>query len=189
MQLTLAYSFLILLKLLLFAAHFNRIRSCLTLCLFSFHFVSLGILICLSKHFLPQIFISYQSSLFNLKSEHGALNCITCMARITPALIGALRRDARSILLTHARMRSLHSALLEEENGELATMRSPCCDWCPAFQKRWANCQSSHCDLLNNIWLTFSVSKRVLFGGFVGSWFAVQNISLQLELSGGLDLL
>lgn len=110
-----AYTFLILLKLLSFAVHFNQIRSSLSLCLFSFHFVSLGILICLSKHFLPQIFISYQSSLFNLKSEHGALNCITCMARITPALIGTLRRDARSILLTHARMRSLHSALLEEE--------------------------------------------------------------------------
>lgn len=85
------------------AFHFNQIRSCLSLCLFSFHFVSPGILICLSKHFLLQIFISYQSSLFNLKSEHGALNCITCMARIALALISAARRDAHSILLTHAR--------------------------------------------------------------------------------------
>lgn len=62
-----------------------------------------------------------------------------------------------------------------------------------AFPQHRAGSQYSHCECytepLNNILVDFPLSKRALFGGFVGSWCIAQEISLQLVLSGGLDFL
>ncbi len=108
------------------------------------------ILICLSKHFLPQIFISYQSSLFNFKKW---IWCFKLYYMHGPyqACFDQRATARRSIMLTHAGKNAPVAFCRarerkREERAELSPSMLHVLTAVLAFHQHWAARQYSHCE-------------------------------------------